>query len=213
MHHFLVHHVLCKTVEDCGTLECACLFVWEDCWFNLCFCRLTLHMFLSLKELKSHSGMPTTTSWLVDQNLQSGLRWFSFSPCFVFFSYQYSNHVNIFYHFFWASLFHTHCSYFSLEELWRLFSLVILVSQFQNAQNTPKFFLNHRMIVDLWIGYEYYWCIHQHQAWDHWSSLYLGGYCGEWLTIPWFHVHYQTREPWVLELISTKSKLLGISSK
>jgi len=134
-------------------------------------------------------------------------------PLFCFFSYQYSNHVNIFYHFFWASLFHTHCSYFSLEELWRLFSLVILVSQFPNAQNTPNFFLNHRMIVDLWIGYEYYWCIHQHQAWDHWSSLYLGGYCGESLKIPWFHVHYQTREPWVWELISTKSKLLGISSK
>jgi len=134
-------------------------------------------------------------------------------PLFYFFSYQYSNHVNIFYHFFWTSLFHTHCIYFSLEELWRLFSLVILVSQFPNAQNTPNFFLNHCMIVDLWIGYEYYWCIHQHQAWDHWSSLYLGGYCGELLTIPWFHVHYQTREPWVLELISTKSKLLGISSK
>lgn len=134
-------------------------------------------------------------------------------PLFFFFSCQYSNHVNIFYQFFWASLFDTHCSYFSLKELWRLFSLVILVPQFSNAQNTPKNLKNHCMIVDLWIGHEYCWCIHEHQAWDHWSSLYLGGYCGESLTIPQFHAHYQTSEPWVLELISTKSKLLGISSK
>jgi hypothetical protein len=139
MNHFLVHYVLCKTIEDCGTLECVRLFVWEDCSFNLCCGRLTLHMFLSLKKLKSHSRVPTMTSWLVDQNLQSGLRWFSFSP-WVFFFGQYLNCVNIFYQFFLASLLHTHCSYFSLEELWRLFSLVILVSQFPNAQNTPNFF-------------------------------------------------------------------------
>jgi hypothetical protein len=98
--------------------------------------------------------------------------------------------VNIFYHFFSESLFQTHYSYFSLEELWRLFSFVIIVSQFPNAENMPKIKKIHHMIVDLWIGYEYYWCIHQHQVWDHWSNLYLGSYCGESLTIPRFHVHY-----------------------
>ncbi len=62
-------------------------------------------------------------------------------PLFCFFSCPYLNHVNIFYQFFLASLFHTHCSYFSLEELWRLFSLVILVPQFPNAKIHPIFFL------------------------------------------------------------------------
>lgn len=82
MNHFLVHYVLCKIIGDRGTLECVCLFVWEDCSFNLHCCRLTLHVFLSLKELKF---VPTMTSWLLDQNLQSWLRWFPFSPCFSFF--------------------------------------------------------------------------------------------------------------------------------